>query len=129
MNWRATRRRLGLRRDERLPHRPGKGQAEAALRDRPRYDHGMGSYLGGSAFAMAQQIAEGYILATERTFKRMQLAELQKLAFELEKRQRELRGEQPPLEETAAVQARHRKIQRITSAIRMIEFSRSRRRR
>jgi hypothetical protein len=35
----------------------------------------MASYLGGSAWAMAKDISEGYILVTERTFVRFESGE------------------------------------------------------
>lgn len=89
----------------------------------------MGSFLGGSAYAMASQISEGYILVTERTFQRMQLTEVDQLAFELEKRVREIRSEQPDLEDTMALQNRNRRLMRLNSATQMLQFHRQRRKR
>jgi hypothetical protein len=77
----------------------------------------MASFLGGSAFAMARDIAEGYHVVTERTFKGFARPELDKIAFEMDKALREIRGEQPPLDDLAAVQARNRKISRLNSAM------------
>jgi uncharacterized protein (DUF2267 family) len=85
--------------------------------------------MGGSAFAMAQQISEGVILVTERTFRRLQIGEMDKLAFELDKKLREIRSEQPDLADTKAIQQRNRTILRLRSALQMLRSHLSRRRR
>ena len=87
----------------------------------------MGNFQGGSAYGMASQISEGYILVNERTFHRLQRGELDKLTFELEKRLREIRGEQPDLADTKAVQQRQRKMMRINSATMMLRAYRMKR--
>jgi len=61
---------------------------------------------GGSAYAMSRDIAEGYTLVTERTFKTLTPAELDKLVFEMDRHLRELRGDQPPLDDIPAIQVR-----------------------
>lgn len=86
----------------------------------------MGKMLGGSAYAMVQQIADGYVLVTERSFSGMTPADLQQLLFELEKHLRTVRSEQPPADDVQAVQTRHRKIQRLTSCRLMIQNYRKR---
>ena len=77
----------------------------------------MGNFMGGSAWAMAQQIGDGFILVSERTFKRLDRGELEKLAFEMDKLMREVRGDQPAIDDLPAVQQRNRKISRLTGAI------------
>lgn len=78
---------------------------------------------------MVQQIAEGFLLVTERTFKRMTRPELDKLAFEIDKRLREIRGEAPPpTEETLEIQKRNRRLQRLNSSLMMLRSYRTRRR-
>ena len=74
-------------------------------------------YMGGSAPAMASQIADGYILVGSHTLKGYAKAELQTLRQELEKLQRETRAEVPPQDDAHALQARNRKIGRLTSAL------------
>jgi len=86
----------------------------------------MSKMIGGSAYGMVQQIAEGYVLVTERSFKGMAAHDLQQVLFELEKHLRTLRGEQPPADDVQAVQARHRKIQRLTSCRMLIQNYRKR---
>ena len=77
----------------------------------------MGNFMGGSAWAMAQQISEGYILVSERTYKRLERGELDKLGFEMEKLLREVRGEQVPLDDVQALQQKNRKASRLMGAV------------
>jgi hypothetical protein len=88
----------------------------------------MGSFPGGSAYAMAKDIAEGYLLVTERTYSRLLPAELDLLAFEMDRALREIRGDQPSLDDLAAVKVRNRKIQRLTSAMTILRSHQARRR-
>jgi len=66
---------------------------------------------------MARDIADGYSTVTERTFKMMIRSELDQLTFEMDRHLRELRGEVPPQDDTAALQARNRRIQRLNTAM------------
>jgi hypothetical protein len=75
------------------------------------------TFPGGSAYAMARDIGEGYSLVTERTFRQMNRAELDQLTFEIDRYTRELRGDQPALDDQPAIQARNRRIQRLNSAL------------
>lgn len=83
---------------------------------------------GGSAYAMSRDIAEGYTLVTERTFKTLTPAELDKLVFEMDRHLRELRGDQPPLDDIPAIQLRNRRIQRINQAMLVLRSFRTRQR-
>ena len=87
----------------------------------------MANYLGGSAWAMAKDIAEGFVLVTERTFVRFEQGELEKLAFELDRFLRDVRGEQPDVEDVAAVQNRNRRLSRLTGALTMLRSYQQRR--
>lgn len=75
------------------------------------------TFPGGSAWAMARDIAEGFAMLTERTFKQMTRAELDQLTFEIDRHTRELRGDQPSLDDMAAIQARNRRLQRLNTAV------------
>lgn len=75
---------------------------------------------GGSAFAFARDIGEGYQTVTERSFKGLTKPEMDALAFEIDRALREIRGEQAPLEDLAAIQARSRRIQRLNGALMML---------
>jgi hypothetical protein len=82
----------------------------------------MGNFMGGSAWAMAQQIAEGFILVNERTYKRLERGELDKLAFEMDKLLRETRGEQVPLDDIPAIQQKNRKSSRLMGALNQLRM-------
>ena len=83
----------------------------------------MGNFIGGSAYAMSKDIAEGLILVNTNTFKKFSTVELKQLAFELDKVQKEARSEQPAADDTQAIQKRGRKLGRITTALQIINQS------
>jgi hypothetical protein len=85
-------------------------------------------FMGGSAYAMARDITEGFILVTERTFKTMQRSEVDQLAFEMDRYLREIRGDQPSLDDMAAIQQRNRRISRINQAMMMVRAYQQKRR-
>jgi len=89
----------------------------------------MAPYMGGSAPAMAEQVAAGYTLITAVQLKRLLDPELDQLQFELEHILRDLRGEAVDLSDVAALQVRNRKIARISGAIQQINATRAMRRR
>lgn len=86
----------------------------------------MGSFMGGSAYAMSRDIAEGYILLSAAILKGFNASELAQLRQQLEKVQREVRADQPPLDDIQAIQRRGRKISRISSALLVIDTLRKR---
>ena len=80
----------------------------------------MANYMGGSAPAMAAQVAEGFILLSSNTLKGYLPAELNLLKSELEKLQRDARAVVPAQDDAQANQSRNRKINRISAAIQVI---------
>lgn len=88
----------------------------------------MGNFPGGSAYAMARDIGEGFLLVTDRTYARLLATELQQLAFEIDRALREVRGQQPPLDDQAALQQRNRKIQRLNGALTILRSHQQRQR-
>ncbi len=86
-------------------------------------------FTGGSAYGMAREIGEGYHLVTERTFKQLRPTELDQLAFELDRHLRDLRGQKAPLDDAQALQKRNRRLQRLNSALIMLNGYRQRMRR
>ena len=88
----------------------------------------MGNFMGGSAWAMARDICEGFIMVTERTFMRMLPAELDQLSFEMDRYMRDIRGEQPALDDLPGIQQRNRKILRLNTALMMLRSYRQKRR-
>ncbi len=77
----------------------------------------MSKFIGGSAYAMARDIGEGFVSVTERTFKSMTDADMNKLAFEIDRFLRELRGSRSATDDIDVVKARNRKIQRLNTAV------------
>lgn len=80
----------------------------------------MANFIGGSAYAMSRDIAEGLILVNANTFKKFTVPEMKQLQFELDKVQKEARAEQPAGDDTQAIQKRGRKLSRITTAMQII---------
>ncbi|HPC82100.1 MAG TPA: hypothetical protein P5234_01770 [Thermoanaerobaculaceae bacterium] len=89
----------------------------------------MSPFMGGSAVAMAGQVADGFTLVTAVQLKRLTDPELDQLQFELEKILRDLRGSVVPLDDVAAIQTKNRKLARINGVIQQIQATRAQRRR
>jgi hypothetical protein len=88
----------------------------------------MANYMGGSAPAMASQVAEGFILVNPSILRGYTSGDLVLLKAELEKLQRDARSVTPAQDDAPAQQARNRKITRISSAIQVIQNKMSDRR-
>jgi hypothetical protein len=86
----------------------------------------MAHFPGGSAWAMVRDIAEGFILLTERSFRSFGPPELERFQFELDRRLRDVRGEQPDLSDLGAIQQRNRRLQRLQTAQVMLQAYRVR---
>jgi hypothetical protein len=87
----------------------------------------MSPFLGGSAAGMAEQVAGGYTALTSVHLKRLTNDEIHQLKFELERILRDLRAEALAAEDFQALQARNRKISRITGAMQQIQAAKARR--
>jgi hypothetical protein len=81
----------------------------------------MANFMGGSAPAMASQIAEGYVLLNANGLKGFLPGDLANLRQEIEKLLREVRSQTPPPDDALAQQGRNRKIVRLSSAVQMIQ--------
>ena len=77
-------------------------------------------FMGGSATAMASQIAEGFLLLSPATIRTYPRGDLQTLKAELDKLQRDARAVVPPPDDAGASQLRNRKISRLSSALQVI---------
>jgi hypothetical protein len=75
---------------------------------------------GGSAFGYARDIAEGFQVVTERSFKGLTRPELDQLAFEIDRSLRDIRAEQVAVDDLPSIQAKNRKIQRLNGALMMM---------
>jgi len=80
----------------------------------------MANWMGGSAPAMAAQIADGYILLSSANLKGFLHPDLQSLRMELEKTLRAVRAEAPPQDDAVAQRTRNHKISRISGALQVI---------
>ena len=81
----------------------------------------MANWMGGSCPAMANQIAEGFILLSTANLKGFLPGDLQALRLELDKLLRTARAEVPPQDDALAQQARNRKISRLSSALQVVQ--------
>lgn len=81
----------------------------------------MSRFLGGSAFSMARDIADGFVQVSERTYKSMGEGEMAQLAHEIDRHMRELRGESGVQEGAADLQARQRRIMRLRHAMTVMQ--------
>lgn len=89
----------------------------------------MAGFLGGSAYAMSRDVAEGYYAVTARTFNGMTRSQLEQLAHELDKALRETRGTQVPLSDLPEIQKKNRKIGRLNNALMILRTVQQGRRR
>jgi hypothetical protein len=80
----------------------------------------MANFIGGSAPAMASQIAEGFILLSTNNLKGFLPGDLSNLRQEVDKLLREARSLAPPPDDAQAQQFRNRKITRLSSAIQVV---------
>lgn len=87
----------------------------------------MSVFIGGSAYNMARDIADGYVIATELTFKQFKPPDFQTFGFEAEKLLRDIRGTQPPSTDTEALQKRQRRMQRLQLAVTIANGARAKR--
>lgn len=78
------------------------------------------AFLGGSAYGMARDVGEGYILLNANMLRRLAGDELKQLRFEIDRLLTSLRAELPPADDSQAIQGRNRKISRLNSAVSMI---------
>lgn len=74
------------------------------------------AYMGGSAYAMANSLMEGYVLPSPVTLKRCTVDELRALQFELDKLAKEQRAVTPDPTDTVALQKRNQKILKLNQA-------------
>jgi hypothetical protein len=88
----------------------------------------MSAFLGGSAYAMVRDVADGYIIATELTFRKFQAGDFQSFGIEADKLLREIRGNVPATGDVDATQKRQRRLQRLQQAVSLANNVRSRQR-
>jgi predicted ABC-class ATPase len=77
---------------------------------------------------MVREMADGFIIVTERSFKQYKPKDLTDFQMEAEKLLREVRSNQPAVTDVEATQKRQRKLQRIQQAITVVNAVRARNR-
>lgn len=80
----------------------------------------MANFMGGSAPAMASQVAEGFILLNAANLRGFTPADLNLLRHELEKLLRDARATVPAHDDATTNQARNRRITRLNSAVLLV---------
>ena len=88
----------------------------------------MSVFLGGSAYNMVRELADGFIIVTERTFKTYKPQDLTDFQMEAERYLRDVRAAQAPTGDSDAIQKRQRRLQRLQQAITIANAVRSRNR-
>jgi hypothetical protein len=84
-------------------------------------------FTGGSAFTMVRDIADGFVIPNELTFKRFAPGDFSSFAQEADKLLRELRGNPAPLTDVEANKKRQRSIQRVQQAMTIARSAQTRR--
>jgi hypothetical protein len=88
----------------------------------------MGSFLGGSAPAMARQICDGFTLMSPVVVKKLDIKQMEMLEFELDRRLRDTRSEPMDLADQEALNQRNRRVTRIEGALRVLRMLMQKRR-
>ncbi len=88
----------------------------------------MASFAGGSAYAMAKQITEGYTTLSAVSVKRFSLQDLKTLRFELERIVTAIRADVVPEGELDRIKLRNRKLSRLSHAMMLLQGQMQRRR-
>ena len=87
----------------------------------------MNVFTGGSAYSMVRDIAEGFIIPNELTFKRFAPGDFALFSQEADKLLREIRGNPAPSTDVDATQKRQRSMQRVQQAMTIARNAQSRR--
>ena len=69
---------------------------------------------------MARKVCDGYTLLSPNSLKRLSLDQMKLLEFEMDKKLRNTRGEQPSLDDQPALLERNRRISRIEGQVRVL---------
>ena len=76
----------------------------------------MSAFFGGSAYNMVRDIADGFIIVSERTFRNYGPKEIAEFTQEANRYLQEIRSDQPASDDTIANQKRRRRMQRLQQA-------------
>jgi hypothetical protein len=84
-------------------------------------------FIGGSAYTMVRDIADGFIIPTELTFKKFGPGDLVVFSQEADKFLREVRGSTPATNDVEETRKRQRRLQRLQQAMSLARGAQSRR--
>ncbi|HLN81846.1 MAG TPA: hypothetical protein VK392_11705 [Thermoanaerobaculia bacterium] len=87
----------------------------------------MSVFIGGSAYTMVRDIADGFIIPTELTFKKFGPGDLVVFSQEADKFLREVRGSTPATNDVEETRKRQRRLQRLQQAMSLARGAQSRR--
>lgn len=87
----------------------------------------MNVFTGGSAYSMVRDIADGFVIPTELTFKKFGSGDFVTFSQEADKYLREIRGNPPLASDVDATQKRQRRMQRLQQAMVVARSAQSRR--
>lgn len=87
----------------------------------------MSVFTGGSASSMLRDIADGFIIPSELTFKQFRAPDFSQFSQEADKLLREIRGNPPPATDVEATKKRHRRLQRVQNAMMIARMAAGRR--
>ena len=87
----------------------------------------MSIFVGGSASAMIRDIADGFIIPSELTFKQFRPPDFTQFSQEADRLLREIRGSPPPATDVEATKKRHRRMQRVQHAMMVARMAAGRR--
>ncbi len=77
----------------------------------------MSVFIGGSAYNMVRDVADGYIIISERTFRNYAPGQFAEFSQEANRLLTEIRSDQPALTEVEATQKRQRRMRRLQQAL------------
>lgn len=87
----------------------------------------MSVFIGGSAYTMVRDIADGFIIPTELTFKKFGPGDLVVFSQEADKFLREVRANTPATNDVEETRKRQRRLQRLQQAMSLARGAQSRR--
>ena len=87
----------------------------------------MSVFTGGSAYSMVRDIADGFVIPTELTFKHFAMQDFVAFTQEADKFLREVRAAQPATNDVEETRKRQRRLQRLQQAMSLARGVQSRR--
>lgn len=87
----------------------------------------MSVFTGGSAYSMVRDIADGFVIPTELTFKHFAMPDFVTFTQEADKFLREVRAAQPATNDVEETRKRQRRLQRLQQAMSLARGVQSRR--